>query len=85
MRRVAAAVPLLPALTTALAARTQAVHPGAKQPRAGRPQRLPTALAPRWNASAPAFGCPDPHVLPVERHGDNEIAFPGTIMRRCHA
>jgi hypothetical protein len=23
------------------------------------------------------FGCPDPNLLPVQRRGDNEIAFPG--------
>lgn len=25
----------------------------------------------------PAFGCPNPDVLPVQRRGDNEITFPG--------
>ncbi len=33
-----------------------------------------SALAPR---AEPGFGCPDANVLPVQRRGENEIAFPG--------
>lgn len=34
-------------------------------------------LVPRQSAAEPTFGCPNPDVLPVQRHGDNQISFPG--------
>jgi hypothetical protein len=38
---------------------------------------LPATPAPPEPASDLGFGCPNPNVLPVQRRGDNEIAFPG--------
>ncbi len=38
---------------------------------------LPATPAPPEPAAELGFGCPDPNVLPVQRRGDNEIAFPG--------
>ncbi|HVC60253.1 MAG TPA: hypothetical protein VND19_07850 [Acetobacteraceae bacterium] len=34
-------------------------------------------LLPPRSAADSGFGCPNPDVLPVQRRGDNEIAFPG--------
>lgn len=38
---------------------------------------LALRLVPRQSAAEPTFGCPDPDVLPIQRHGDNQITFPG--------
>lgn len=38
---------------------------------------LPATPAPPEPASEQAFGCADPNLLPVQRRGENEIAFPG--------
>lgn len=38
---------------------------------------VPATAAPSDSAAGLGFGCPDPNLLPVQRRGDNEIAFPG--------
>ena len=46
--------------------------------RHGRRLRGPAGLIPLRRAGGEqTFGCPDPNVLPVQRRGENEIAFPG--------
>jgi hypothetical protein len=40
-------------------------------------QLLPIVPDPTEPAAVASFGCANPNVLPVQRHGDNEIAFPG--------
>ncbi|HUN38945.1 MAG TPA: hypothetical protein VMU81_01505 [Acetobacteraceae bacterium] len=32
---------------------------------------------PDTSSNLPGFGCPNPDVMPVQRRGENEIAFPG--------
>jgi hypothetical protein len=40
-------------------------------------QLAPVVQDPTEPAAVAGFGCANPNELPVQRHGDNEIAFPG--------
>jgi hypothetical protein len=40
-------------------------------------QLVPATAVPPEPAGDIGFGCPNPDLLPVQRRGENEIAFPG--------
>ena len=58
---------------TSPAYRAAADRHGTRHRQAGFEVRLLPARPP----PKAGFGCPDPNVLPVQRRGENEIAFPG--------